>query len=388
MTRNWIQFAILLLLIATRSGCAHRLDGPLHSIDGPPWIAQGASSPSPEIEIRHRVVMIGDTGYFLEDDPTLEALDRWASSVDSSSVLFLGDNIYNEGLTDDDRKHGERILVQQLEATLARKVFIPGNHDWGLLPKNQNARSIRNQQAFVDEWPAGFAEFIPKEGCMGPTTRTLRKGSDNQKAVIFIALDPTPWINERLRKDCPTPQTHAEFLEALEASLVEYKNDLVIVGSHYPMLTGGPHGGLTHGFLGDLIVTPIGWMMGGLADTYEPKYADWIAKTQAVLRRNPPVIYAAGHDHSLQLLDSGDVAGIYVVSGAGAEDRVSTVTNLTESLFAHAAPGFVVVDFGLRDDRDIVVLRVIERDFLEPVFEMELQWQGDESVLPSHPKTR
>jgi hypothetical protein len=330
-----------------------------------------------EIGIRHRVVLIGDTGYFLDDDPTLEALDRWASSVDSSSVLFLGDNIYDEGLTDEDRKHGERILAQQLEATLARKIFIPGNHDWGLLPKNMNAQSIRNQQSFVDEWPAGFAEFIPKEGCMGPTTRTLLKGRDHQKAVIFIALDPTPWINERLRKDCPTPQTHAEFLEALDLLLVHHKSDLVIVGSHYPMLTGGPHGGLTYGFLGDMIVTPLGWMMGGLANTYEPEYADWIAQTQAVLRRNPPVIYAAGHDHSLQLLDSGDVAGIYVVSGAGAEDRVSTVTHLAESHFAHAAPGFVVVDFGLRNGRNIVVLRVIERDFIEPVFEMELQWPTD-----------
>jgi hypothetical protein len=331
--------------------------------------------------------MIGDTGYFLEDDPTLEAVDRWASSVDSSSILFLGDNIYNEGLRDDDREHGERILTQQLEATLARKIFIPGNHDWGMLPKDQNAKSIRNQQAFIDDWPAGFAEFIPKEGCMGPTIRTLRKGNEDHKAVIFIALDPTPWINERLRKDCPTPQTHTEFLEALDALLVQYKNELVIVGSHYPMLTGGPHGGLTYGFWGDMIVTPIGWMMGGLGNTYEPKYADWIEKTQAVLRRNPPVIYAAGHDHSLQLLDSGDVAGIYVVSGAGAEDRVSTVTNIDESKFAHAAPGFIVVDFGLRDGRDIVVLRVIERDFSEPVFEMELLWRAGESVVLIDPET-
>jgi len=388
MRRNFVQFALILLLIATESGCAHRLDGPLHSIDSPPWIANGISSPGTEIEIRHRVLLIGDTGYYLDDDPTLEALDRWASSVDSSSVLFLGDNIYNEGLTDDDREHGERILGQQLEATLARKIFIPGNHDWGLLPKNMNSEAILNQQSFVDAWPAGFAEFIPKDGCMGPTIRALHKGSDEQKAVIFIALDPTPWINERLREDCPTPQTHAEFLAALDALLEQHKDDLVIVGSHYPLLTGGPHGGLTYGFLGDMIVTPIGWMMGGLINTYEPEYADWITQTQTVLRRNPPVIYAAGHDHSLQLLDSGDVAGIYVVSGAGAEERVSTVTHLTESHFAHAAPGFVVADFGLRDGRDIVVLRVIERDFLEPVFEMELPWPADNSILPVDPETR
>ena len=373
MTRIPLRLVVLVLLSAALSGCAHRLTGPLHSADGPPWIAAETSTRTVEIEIRHRVVMIGDAGYFLEDDPTLDALDQWATSVDSSSVLFLGDNIYNEGLTDDDREHGERILTQQLAATYARKIFIPGNHDWGMMPKNQNAESIRNQQAFVDEWPASRAEFIPKEGCMGPTSRTLLEGGDSQKAVIFIALDPTPWINERLRKHCPTPQTQVEFLAALDAKLARHKDDFVVVGSHYPMLTGGPHGGLSYGFLGDLIVTPIGWMMGGLANTYEPGYADWIARTQAVLRRNPPKIYTAGHDHSLQLLDSGDVAGIYVVSGAGARDRVSTVTHLPSTYFAHAAPGFVVVDFGQRAGRDAVVVRVIENGVPDPVFEMEIQ---------------
>ena len=159
----------------------------------------------------------------------------------------------------------------------------------------------------------------------------------------------------------------------LDALLEEHKNDFVVLASHYPMLTGGPHGGLTYGFFLDLIVTPLGWMMGGLGNTYEAGYADWIARTQDVLRRNPPDVYAAGHDHSLQLLDSADVAGIYIVSGAGSRDRVSTVTDLPETFFAHAAPGFIVVDFGASEGRDAVVIRVVEPDVAEPVFEMELE---------------
>jgi hypothetical protein len=119
-----------------------------------------------------------------------------------------------------------------------------------------------------------------------------------------------------------------------------------------------------------MIVTPLGWIAGGLANTYEPTYADWIARTQQVMRRNPPEIYAAGHDHSLQLLESGDVAGLYVVSGAGAVERVSTVTDLPETLFAHAAPGFVVIDVGRAGDRAMTVIRVIESGVHEPVFEM------------------
>jgi len=60
------------------------------------------------------------------------------------------------------------------------------------------------------------------------------------------------------------------------------------------------------------------------------------------------------------------------VSGAGARDRVSTVTHLPETAFAHAAPGFVVVDFARRGDENVVVLRVIEEGHEWPVFEIDL----------------
>ncbi|MFP6654891.1 MAG: metallophosphoesterase, partial [Myxococcota bacterium] len=335
------------LLAASVTGCANRLTGPIHIAENPPWTAADTPAVLPwtaDDVLRHRIILIGDTGYYLENDPTLKSLDRWATEFDSTSVIFLGDNIYNEGLTDDDRAHGEHILSHQLASTTASKIFIPGNHDWGFMPKDQNAKAIRNQQAFIEQWPADRAEFIPKDGCMGPVTRILHEAGDQERSVVFIALDPTPWINARLRDACPRAQTDEEFLNRLDAVLTEHAEDFVLLGSHYPMLTGGPHGGLTYGLLADMIVTPLGWMMGGLGNTYEPRYADWIERTQAVLRSHPPEIYAAGHDHSLQLLDAGDVAGLYVVSGAGAVERVSTVTHLPETFFAHAAPGFVVID--------------------------------------------
>lgn len=383
MPLRLLRFVVALSLALSLAGCAHRLSGPIHDADGPPWLADDAppSARVPAIEVVHRVVLIGDAGYFLEDDPTLAALDVWATGAPSASVVFLGDNIYNEGLTDDDRERGETILGQQLAATAVRKIVIPGNHDWGLLPRNYNAKAIQNQQAFVDGWAEGAAEFIPKDGCMGPTTRILREGGDGRPAVVFIALDPTPWIQERVREDCPLPDgatgdSKSLHLAGLAEALERHADDQVILASHYPMLTGGPHGGLTYGFLGDLIVTPLGWMMGGLINTYETDYADWIAQAQAVMRAHPPAIYAAGHDHNLQLLESGDVAGLYVVSGAGARERVSTVTHIDETIFAHAAEGFVVVDFGRTDaGRETAVVRVVEPlvSVEAPVYEYEVR---------------
>ena len=374
MQQQALRLILAFSLLFSVVGCANRLSGPLHLADGPAWVAPNAPSSAASIDIRHRVVLIGDAGLFLEDDPTLEALDAWATGADSATVLFLGDNIYNEGLTDEDRERGERVLSQLLGSTAVSKIVIPGNHDWGLLPKNFNAKSIQNQQAFVDGWAAGSAEFIPKDGCMGPTTRILRERSGDQPAIVFVAVDPTPWINERIREACPRSTTHEEHLAELDRVLTQHATDQVIVASHYPMLTGGPHGGLTYGFIADMIVTPLGWIMGGMMNTYETDYAEWIARTQDVFRRNPPAIYAAGHDHNLQLLSAGDVAGLYVVSGAGARDRVSTVTDLDETIFAHAAEGFVVVDFGQVNGEEAVVLRIIEPlvSVDQPVYEMPL----------------
>ena len=163
----------LLLLALVLTGCANRLTGPDYAWDEPAFVAQKSGAAVPAVELVHRMLLIGDAGYYLEGDPTLEALGRLAAEAPSASVVFLGDNIYDSGLQDDDREDGERILGQQLEATPVPKIVLPGNHDWGLTLSDETAKSIRNQQEFVDGWPAGNAEFIPKDACMGPVAREL-----------------------------------------------------------------------------------------------------------------------------------------------------------------------------------------------------------------------
>ncbi len=367
MSRAFLTAPVIALLLL--SGCASpRLTGPNYAWEDAAYVSVAPAPAAGEFAVHHRMLLIGDAGYYLEGDPTLEALGHWTEGAPSASVVYLGDNIYDDGLQDDDRERGEQILAQQLDATTARKIVLPGNHDWGMMQRDETAKSVRNQQAFVDEWPAGNAEFIPKDACMGPVERVVSPASDGAPAVVVIALDPTPWINPRLRVACPIEQSHEQHLARLDHLLATHADAFVVVASHYPLLTGGPHGGYSYGPVGDVIVGILGWMMGGLMNTYEPNYADWIARTEEVFRRNPPEVYAAGHDHNLQLLDAGDAAGIYVVSGAGARDRVSTVTHLPETHFAHAAPGFVVVDVGPDGAR----LRVVEEGRDEPVFEMPL----------------
>ena len=72
----------------------------------------------------------------------------------------------------------------------------------------------------------------------------------------------------------------------------------------------------------------------------------------------PLLIYASGHDHSLQVLKS-DTTDYLLVSGAAATQKVTEVTSGENTLFAHQHTGFMAIDF-FTDGK--VLLRVVEPD--------------------------
>lgn len=367
-----IATLVILALLTATTGClnSHRITGTVHAEDGPAWIANAATRAPAPLTLNHRLLLIGDAGLYLEDDPTLTKLGEWSSDAANSTVLFLGDNIYNEGLVDDDRERGEMILSQQLAATSARKILIPGNHDWGLFKMRES--SIENQQAFVAGWRDGKAEFAPRDGCMGPEVLTLNAGSPG-RAITLIVLDPSPIVMDNPGLGCGGHNDLTGHVAALDAALTAHQDAWTIVASHYPLETGGPHGGLSYGSLiADGILNMIRFWGGSAGDTYDEGYAQWIAATTEVMRKHQPELYAAGHDHNLQVLSGHDYVGTEVVSGAGAQERVSTVTDLPSTLFAHAAAGFIAIDFGTRDGKDVAVLRVVEAGAEGAAFEMDL----------------
>ena len=79
------------------------------------------------------------------------------------------------------------------------------------------------------------------------------------------------------------------------------------------------------------------------------------------IRSARPVLYAAGHDHSMQVFEGaeGSEAAFFVVSGRGAPDKRSNIGHDASTLYAAEVPGFMIVDF-LSQNR--VVLRVIETE--------------------------
>ena len=81
----------------------------------------------------------------------------------------------------------------------------------------------------------------------------------------------------------------------------------------------------------------------------------------AEIRSARPIVYAAGHDHSMQVFEGaeGSEAAFFLVSGRGAADKHSLVGHDESTLYAEEVPGFMILDF-LSQDR--VMLRVIETE--------------------------
>ncbi len=159
---------------------------------------------------------------------------------------------------------------------------------------------------------------------------------------------------------CPH-RTGGDVLIALRSMLESAGDREVIVAAHHPLATGGPHGGhftlRQHVFpLTDLY----GWAwipLPVLGSLYPIARRNGISDQdlsggrnrrmrqafEAIFREHEPLLYAAGHDHSLQV-STATAARYHVVSGGGNYGHTEPVRATDGTLFAASVSGFMRVD--------------------------------------------
>lgn len=362
-----------------------RFATPYYGPGGPPFISpkghslwRAASALGPRTP-SYRVILIGDAGATRPEEATLSDLGLWAEDlVERTTVVFLGDNLYPSGLGERDER-GEGILLQQLRATRAQKLFVPGNHDWGnVIP---SAAKLANEERFIESFRESPAKFLPRSGCPGPAVETLvEPGAGLSRGLHVMSLDLDWWLLDAGdRPSCEGVANERDFLRQVAKELRARADDHVIVVAHHPIRTGGPHGGYGRGFWTNRLVSMANGLGITVQDVDGDAYRRMVRRLVPALAKQPPLVYAAGHDHGLQVIEGRDTAGTLVVSGAGSAKNITTVTAIAGTLFAHAHPGFVVLDFygdtadfGDASASDRVALRVVEAGRARPVFEMEL----------------
>ena len=363
------------------------IEGPNFGSADDPYRREGLPEiPSRKDEPVYRVVLAGDAGNAGNDDPTLKLLGRWADEFPGrTQVLYLGDNIYPSGLQDTDRRRGEAILLRQIRATRAPKIFVPGNHDWGYTGTQQLAPGVlANQEKFLDSHGTEGAELQPKRGCPGPAIVELLPPGKGLTGGLTLALLDLHWwlLAEEMRPRCNDIEDTKAFLTSFRQTLEAQRGRNLLVAAHHPIASGGPHGGQSRGFWVDLGVT-LAYPFYRTQDTFEPGYQQMVRLLKAEMQAAPPLAMIGGHDHSLQILEGGGAARVVIVSGSAS--RVSSVTTLPESLFAHAHLGFVVMDFYTLEGgtEETLLVRVVETGQDAPVFATAIDLKQEDA--PAEP---
>lgn len=333
-------------------------------------------------DVETTLFFIGDAGAPAappDSEPVLVALRRAVAGAPHPFVVFLGDNVYPRGVPDSSspqRPEAERRLRAQLEvlrATGVRGVFVPGNHDWAKMGR-EGWEAVRRQERFIAA-SSEQAVLLPGAGCPGPAV------VDIGATVRLVALDTQWWLQDGPKPEDPGSPCAADsqrgFVDSLRSALTTATSRDVVVVAHHPLATGGPHGGhfgwQEHVFpLRDLkgwlwiplpllgSVYPIARESGiSSQDTPSGAYRRMVAAFDSAFVGSRPLIYAAGHDHALQVI-GGTSARYELVSGAGIFGHVDRVTSLDSTRFARSASGFMRVEF-LRDHRARLAVSMVDR---------------------------
>jgi hypothetical protein len=340
---------------------------PLRGPDFGPLTAFFQKPGLPEVPRRsdrpvYRVILAGDGGAPQpKDDPTLALLGRWGDEMpERTEVVYLGDNVYPAGVQPSNPSAKE-ILLEQMRATRAAKLFVPGNHDWGYSGRQWLVPGVLlKQQQFIESHADDMkADFQPKNGCPGPTEKwLLPRGQPLDGGLVVVALDLHWWLLDK--KDQPQCEGIADtsaFLNRFGEMLRTHQDDNVLVVAHHPIRSGGPHGGYTRGFWLDLGIT-IAHPFYKAPDLFEPSYHTMLLLLEKEMAGDPPLAMIGGHDHSLQIIDGGRFTRLVIVSGA--LSRLSSVTAIDGTLFAHAHLGFIVMDFYKLGAEETCLVHVVE----------------------------
>ncbi len=312
--------------------------------------------------IQARIILIGDAGELnFGREPVIDAARDLIPMNEKTTVLYLGDNLYNYGLPDKimpDYDTLKSILDSQINianGTKAKVLFIPGNHDWSNDAAN-GLEVVKRQGDFVNAHNDDGVYFYPTDGCPGPVEHRV---NDN---VVIIMYDSQwfirkPGTKPGIESDCVN-KTEDQFYTELGDMLNRNSDKLVILAGHHTLKSYGIHGGffklkqyifpLTDIKPNLYIPLPVIGSIypivrrtfGTPEDLHYPAYENMITKIQDQVKKFPNVIFVGGHEHTLQLIK--DSSYFYVVSGAGSKH--TRVSHGKGTLFDTSSLGFAVLE--------------------------------------------
>ncbi len=311
------------------------------------------------------VYLIGDAGNDTVTNTTMNLLVNDAKKNENSAVIFLGDNIYPQGLetlskSEKKRRLSEKRLLSQIEPLKNYKgqvYFVPGNHDWKQ-GKWQGLNYVKEEARYVEEYFKNSEvgnrsehTFIPQNGLPGPHSVML-----NNK-IRLIAMDTQWWLQSQFFHKTPKPdglnrkQTSEQFFLDLDSLLkvAAGSNEKVIIAAHHPMFTNGHHSNRLEPLRSLTNYMPlqffglIGLNRMLVQDIPQPRYHKMRKKLLAVFNKYQHLIVVAGHEHTLQYFTDG--SNNHIVSGSGSKRTHLNKNRYKAHFMNDAENGFFRLDF-------------------------------------------
>lgn len=290
--------------------------------------------------IRHSIYLIGDAGKDTLPGPALRLLGEQLDRDSTSTVLFLGDNVYPAGLEGKDGTKKLRASEQKLMAQLIQtedhhgNVFwLPGNHDWKA-GRWKGMELVKIEADFVESFYTKNGNiknkesgvFLPKNGFPGPEYRVF------EEDIHLIAIDIQWWLQAQFFHNVPKEQGRTkrqmekQFLARLDSllRLSTSSSGHVLIAAHHPMYSNGHHGGRKQPLRFMVNWVPpfqlfglIGLNRALVQDIPAMRYRRIRNRIMKVIDQYKGVTYVSGHDHNLQYMKKKD--NHHLISGAGSK---------------------------------------------------------------------
>jgi hypothetical protein len=321
--------------------------------------------PPDSADLDYSVYLIGDAGdpNPITTEPVFKLLKSVIEKDTNSTTVFLGDNIYYNGLPPEnakDRKKMERKINDQLEIVENYKgqvYFISGNHDWDNM-RAGGLDAIKREEIYIEDHLKRGNSFIPDFGCPGPFKVNIYKN------IVLIALDSQWWLHKKTKPygrcgNCDA-EDEEDVLVQLEDIINRNKGRNIIIAAHHPLVSNGNHGGYFSAMdyffplkvirkAGKYIPLPVIGSLyplfrkfgGSEQDISSYRYQQYKNGLLKIFSRYDNLVFAAGHDHNLQFHKLGSLNQI--ISGSGS--KLNDVSGGNDATFVQKQKGFVKLSY-------------------------------------------
>jgi predicted phosphodiesterase len=309
-----------------------------------------AQEPSPYFKL----FLIGDAGKDTGQSAAIKLLESEIKKDQNSAVVFLGDNVYPNGICLD-KKNPEVINVSMQKMISQLEIFknyhgqvymVPGNHDWDKCNWN-GINQVKDEAFFVEKYMKENTKienintgvFFPLDAMPGPVSKLLKPG------IRLVLIDTQWWLQQQFFhpvghiKGMSNKETSDRFFHNLDSILAAAKssNEKVIIVGHHPLYSKGKHALKKQPWRFLINYTPfqifglLGLNRVYMQDTEQPRYKRMKRMLLESMDPYANIIYACGHDHNMQFSKHENL--YHIVSGSGSMH--SKLTKDREILFTN-----------------------------------------------------